>query len=62
MTAWHIFIATDFAVAVAVAFVSGWLYGRSRGYDRGFRAGALRGGRLAAHYFAELEPTAGAGR
>lgn len=62
MTAWQLFVACDFIVAVLVAFYSGWLFGRTRGYETGFRAGAARGGRLAAHYFAELEPTAGARR
>jgi hypothetical protein len=62
MTAWQAFVAIDFVVAVAVAFVSGWLFGRTRGYERGFAAGTHRGGKLAAHYFAGVEPTAGARR
>jgi len=56
MTAFTLFMAVDFGLAVVVAFYSGYLYGQSAG----FRAGVARGARVVR--FSEEEPTALEGR
>ncbi|HKO84465.1 MAG TPA: hypothetical protein VJ140_07845 [Actinomycetota bacterium] len=62
MTLAHaIFLAVDFALAAIIAFIAGWLTARRIHYDRGYRAGAARGGQLARRYFEDSpEPTSSA--
>ncbi len=56
MTGWTAFVIADFLLAAAVAFVSGWLWGRQRGHAAGFKAGLAWGGRRAV-YLPDREPT-----
>jgi hypothetical protein len=56
---WKLFLALDFAAAVLVAFYSGWLYGKTRGYRQGHQQGAAWASRLARHWADEKsDPTA----
>lgn len=62
MTAWHVFIVSDFALAMALAFVAGYFTSRSIWYSRGYRAGTAWAGRVAARFAENAEPTAAESR
>ena len=63
MTAFTLFLALDFGLAVAVAFYSGYLFGKDRGHGLGFRAGTAWASRVAAHFADEhAEPTLASSR
>jgi hypothetical protein len=52
-----LFIVIDVTLACGIAWVAGWLTVRRVWYDRGYRAGAARAGRLAERYYERPEPT-----
>lgn len=58
MTRWQLFVCADFAVAVVVAFVSGYLTARRIWFERGYRAGTSWAHRARRYFDDKADPTA----